>query len=50
VQNPVQVCLQNLCNRAANEKDPDKLLELVREINRLFDEKSNGVGDTTDQE
>jgi hypothetical protein len=27
-----------LCEQAANEKDPAKLLALVTEINRLFDE------------
>jgi hypothetical protein len=32
---------QNLCEQAANEQDPQKLLELVREINRLLAEKSN---------
>jgi hypothetical protein len=28
-----------LCERAAYEQDPDKLLELVSEINRLLEEK-----------
>jgi hypothetical protein len=28
-----------LCEQAAKEKDPDKLLALVTEINRLFDEE-----------
>ncbi len=28
-----------LCEQAANEQDPEKLLELVREINRLLEEK-----------
>ncbi len=28
-----------LCEQAANEQDPQKLLELVREINRLLEEK-----------
>jgi hypothetical protein len=50
MQSPLQVSLQSLCNKAANEQDPVKLLELVREINRLFDEKSDGVADTADQE
>jgi hypothetical protein len=27
------------CEQAAVEQDPDKLLELVREINRMLDEK-----------
>jgi len=28
-----------LCEQAANEQDPDKLMELVKEINRLLEEK-----------
>ena len=28
-----------LCEQAANEQDPQKLLGLVREINRLLEEK-----------
>jgi hypothetical protein len=28
-----------LCEQAATEQDPDKLMELVREINRLLEEK-----------
>ncbi len=28
-----------LCEQAANEQDPQKLLDLVREINRLLEEK-----------
>jgi hypothetical protein len=30
-----------LCAQAAVEKDPDKLLVLVREINRLLEEKES---------
>jgi hypothetical protein len=30
---------KKLCEQAENEKDPVKLLALVTEINRLFDEK-----------
>lgn len=29
----------HLCEQAANEQDPDKLMELVKQINRLLDEK-----------
>lgn len=29
----------HLCEQAAKEQDPDKLMELVREINRLLEEK-----------
>ena len=28
-----------LCQQASVEQDPEKLMELVREINRLLDEK-----------
>jgi hypothetical protein len=28
-----------LCEQAANEQDPQRLLELVNEINRLLEEK-----------
>ncbi len=30
---------QELCEQAANEQDPQKLHELVREINQLLEEK-----------
>ena len=30
-----------LCELAASEQDPDKLLELVKEINRMLEEKEN---------
>jgi len=30
---------KRLCEQAANEQDTQKLLELVREINRLLEEK-----------
>jgi hypothetical protein len=30
---------QELCERAAEEQDPEKLLELVKEINTLLEEK-----------
>ena len=30
---------RELCEQAAFEQDPDKLLELVREINRQLEEK-----------
>lgn len=30
---------RKLCEQAAIEQDPEKLLELTREINRLLDEK-----------
>ena len=30
---------QELCERAAIEQDPNKLLELIKEINRLLEER-----------
>jgi hypothetical protein len=32
---------RQLCAQAAVEQDPQKLMELVREISRLLDEKQN---------
>ena len=29
----------HLCEQAANEQNPDRLIELVKEINRLLEEK-----------
>ena len=49
MRDPVEERLQSLCNEAASEQDPEKLLELVREINRLFDEKSDHKFKTADQ-
>jgi hypothetical protein len=34
-----------LAELAANEQDPDKLLELVREINELLDKKQKRLDD-----
>ena len=36
---PIKERWMQLCERAANEKDPAKVLELVQEINRLLEEK-----------
>lgn len=33
-----------LCEQAANEQDPVKLMELVREINSLLEEKERRLG------
>jgi hypothetical protein len=30
---------RDLCSQAAEEQDPDRLMELVREINQLLEEK-----------
>ena len=32
---------EQFCEQAAVEQDPDKLLELVKEINRMLEEKEN---------
>ena len=34
---------KSLCEEASTEQDPERLLELVREVNRLIDEKRLGV-------
>jgi len=36
-----------LCERAASEQDPDKLMELVKEINRLLEEKERRLKETS---
>ena len=41
MQGPVKERWQHLCEQAAIEQDPQKLLELVREINKLLGEKQN---------
>jgi hypothetical protein len=40
---------KKLARQAADEKDPQKLEQLVREINRLFDAKQNTNGHKTNQ-
>jgi hypothetical protein len=35
----------NLCEQASSEQDPEKMLELVTEINRLLDEKDQRLAD-----
>jgi len=35
-----------LCAQAAVEQDPKKLMELIREINRLLEEKRNRIDKT----
>jgi hypothetical protein len=30
---------RDLCSKAAQEQDPDRLLDLIRQINELLDEK-----------
>lgn len=32
---------RDLCSQAAEEQDPDRLMELVREINALLEEKEH---------
>jgi hypothetical protein len=37
-----------LCARAANEQDPDKLMELIKQINQLLEAKERRLkGDST---
>ncbi len=38
-----------LCERAAVEQDPKRLLELVREINRLFDAREKRLAVNNDE-
>jgi hypothetical protein len=40
-------CWRELCEQAAVEQDPGKLLELVREINDLLEEKRARLTDKT---
>jgi hypothetical protein len=34
---------ETLCKKAATEQDPEKLLELIKEINNLLEEKRRTV-------
>ena len=36
-----------LCERAAIEQDPDKLMDLIKEINRLLEEKERRLKNTS---
>ena len=36
---PITLKFRQLCEQAAKETDPKKLLELTRAINRIFDER-----------
>ncbi len=38
-----------LCEQAANEHDPEKLLALVQEINQLLEQKDQGNKDSKKQ-
>jgi len=40
---------KELCRQASVEKDPDKLNQLAREINRLLEAKRNTNGNKTHQ-
>lgn len=46
MQGPTKARWQELCEQAANEQDPKKLLELVREINDLLSAKQNRLNAT----
>jgi len=39
---------RELCEQASVEQNPDKLLELVREINRLLEEKKARIARKTE--
>jgi hypothetical protein len=39
MQGKIRERWQELCARAADEQDPERLMELVREINQLLEEK-----------
>jgi hypothetical protein len=39
MQGPTRERWHNLCEQAAVEQDADRLLELIKEINRLLEEK-----------
>jgi len=39
VQGKTKEVWKQLCEQAAAEQDPDKLLELVKQIDRMLDEK-----------
>ena len=43
---PTKERWQELCERAAVEKDPERLLALCIEINRILEEKENRLMDT----
>ncbi len=34
-----------LCEQAANEQNPEKLMELVKEITKLLDDKARRLGE-----
>ena len=40
---------QELCARAATEQEPEKLIELVRQINRLLEKKQAGLKQNAEQ-
>lgn len=41
MEGPVKERWQHLCEQAAVEQDPQRLLELVQEINKLLSDKQN---------
>jgi hypothetical protein len=45
MQGKTQERWQELCEQAANEKDPVKMLEIVEEINRLLAVKYDRISD-----
>jgi hypothetical protein len=41
MQGPIKERWRDLCERAATEQDPKKLMPLVKEINQLLEEKQS---------
>jgi hypothetical protein len=41
---------EELCEQAATEQDPDKFLELIREINRLLEERRSNLSEKKPRE
>jgi hypothetical protein len=50
MQNVQKEYLHSLCKAASNEQDPEKLLDLIREINRLVNSNHSHVADAEKQE
>jgi hypothetical protein len=50
MQGPTKPRWQILCERAANEQDPDELLKLVKEINDLLSARQKRLSDDRDKQ
>ncbi len=49
MQGPTRQRWQELCEQAVHELDPEKLLKLVEEINRLLSEKQGRLEQAREQ-